>query len=299
MQRLEEAGYIRRRGDKLELTPRGIRKIGQKAIRDIFGQLKKDRLGSHDTPFRGSGGEHNGETKPWEFGDDFSVDLQRSLLNTVRREGHGTPLHMRPEDFEIQRVDHTTESATCVLLDRSRSMGYYGNFTAAKKVAIALHTLIRSKFPRDHLYIIGFSNVAIQFKDEELPELTWDTGISGTNMHHALMMSRKLLSKHKGTNRQIIMITDGEPTAYLDHGVPMFSYPPSPATISETLKEVRRCTKEGITINTFMLENSYQLIDFINLLTRINRGRAFYASPDKLGEYVLVDFMNNRRQYVR
>ena len=298
MKRLEEAGYIRRKGDRLELTPRGIRKIGQKAVRDIFAQLKKDRIGSHETRYRGMGGENTGETKPWEFGDDFAVDLQKSLMNTVRREGVGTPLRMRVDDFEVERVEHRTEAATCLLLDRSRSMGYYGNFTAAKKVAIALHALISSQYPRDALYIIGFSDVAVEFKGEDLPELSWDTGISGTNMHHAFMMSRKLLAKHKGCTRQIIMVTDGEPTAHLDHGVPYFSYPPSPQTIRETLKEGRRCAQEGIVINTFMLENSYPLIDFINLLSRVNRGRAFYASPDKLGEYVLVDFLNNRRTRV-
>ncbi len=298
MKRLEEAGYIRRKGDRLELTPRGIRKIGQKAIRDIFAQLKKDRLGSHHIPYRGAGGEASGETKPWEFGDEFAVDLQRSLLNAVQRQGTGTPVRMGIQDFEVQRIEHSTAAATCLLLDRSRSMGYYGNFSAAKKVAIALNTLIRSQYPRDALYIIGFSDVAVQFKDDDLPDLSWDTGISGTNMHHAFMLSRKLLAKHKGSTRQIIMVTDGEPTAYLDHGVPYFSYPPSPQTISETLKEARRCSQEGIIINTFMLENSYPLIDFVNLLTRINRGRAFYASPDKLGEYVLVDFLSNRKRRV-
>ncbi|MEE9284785.1 MAG: VWA domain-containing protein, partial [Dehalococcoidia bacterium] len=256
MKRLEEAGYIRRKGDKLELTPQGIRKIGQKAVRDIFAQLKKDRLGRHETRYRGMGGDPSGETKPWEFGDEFAVDLHKSLMNTVRREGSGTPLRMRVEDFEVERVEHHTAAATCLLLDRSRSMGYYGNFTAAKKVAIALDSLIRSQYPRDALYIIGFSDIAVQFKGDDLPELSWDTGISGTNMHHAFMLSRKLLSKHKGITRQIIMVTDGEPTAHLDHGVPYFSYPPSPQTINETLKEGRRCAQEGIVINTFMLENS-------------------------------------------
>jgi uncharacterized protein with von Willebrand factor type A (vWA) domain len=296
--KLEEAGYIRRNGDKLELTPQGIRKIGQKAIRDIFDRLKKDRIGAHELHHRGAGGEPSGDTKPWELGDDFAVDLQRSLMNTVQRTGAGTPLRMHPDDFEVHRVEHTTQTATCLLLDRSRSMGYYGNFIAAKKVAIALQALIRSKYSRDSLYIIGFSDIAIEFKDEDLPELSWDTGISGTNMHHAFMLSRKLLSKHKGSTRQIIMITDGEPTAHLEHGLPYFSYPPSPRTISETLQEARRCTQEGITINTFMLENSYPLVDFINLMTRVNRGRAFYASPDQLGEYVLVDYLANRRRHV-
>ena len=298
MKRLEEAGYIRRRGDKLELTPRGIRKIGEKAIRDIFARLKKDRLGSHEIRYRGIGGEHNGETKLWEFGDEFAVDLQKSLMNSVLREGAGTPLRMIPRDFEVQRVEHTTQAATCLLLDRSRSMGYYGNFAAAKKVAIALHTLIRSQYPRDVLYILGFSDVAIQFKDEDLPELEWDTTISGTNMHHAFMLSRKLLARHKGSTRQIIMITDGEPTTHLEHGVPYFSYPPSHRTISETLKEARRCSQEGVVINTFMLENTHHLLEFVNLLSRVNGGRAFYASPDKLGEYVLVDFLTNRRKRV-
>jgi uncharacterized protein with von Willebrand factor type A (vWA) domain len=298
LRKLEEAGYIRRKGDRYELTPQGVRKIGQKAIREIFSALKKDRVGSHEIRKRGGGGEPSGETKPWEFGDDFNVDLRKTLLNSVKREGAGTPLRMRVSDFEVERIDFATQAATCLLIDRSRSMGYYGNFAAAKKVAIALHTLIRSKFPRDVLYIIGFSDVATQFKDADLPDLYWDTGISGTNMHHAFMLARKLLSKHKGATRQAIMITDGEPTAHLEQGVPYFSYPPSPRTISETLKEVRRCTQEHIVINTFMLENNYQLVDFVNLLTRINHGRAFYASPDKLGEYVLVDFLSNRRRKV-
>ncbi len=298
MRRLEEAGYIRRRGDKLELTPQGMRRIGLKAIRDIFSRLKKDRLGAHDTRYRGIGGEHTGETKQWEFGDEFAVDLQKSLMNSVFREGGGTPLRMAPQDFEVQRVEHTTQAATCLLLDRSRSMGYYGNWSAAKKVAIALHTLIKSKYSRDSLYIIGFSDVAVQFKDDDLAELNWDTRISGTNMHDAFMMSRKLLSKHKGSTRQIIMITDGEPTAHTERGVPYFSYPPSQRTISETLKEARRCCQEGVTINTFMLENSYHLLEFIGLMSRINGGRAFYSAPDKLGEYVLVDYLNNSRKRV-
>ena len=298
LRQLEEAGFIRRRGDRLELTPKGIRKIGQKAIRDIFSRLKKDQVGEHRLTQRGMGGEASGETKPWAFGDEFSVDLQRSLMNTVKRAGPGTPARMAPEDFEVQRIDHATQAATCLLIDRSRSMGYYGNFGAAKKVAIALSTLIRTTYARDALYIIGFSDVASEIKESDLPELHWDTSTSGTNMHHAFMLSRKLLARHRGCTRQIIMITDGEPTAHLERGQPYFSYPPSPRTIGETLKEARRLTQEGITINSFMLENSSPLVDFVNMLTRVNRGRAFYASPDKLGQYVLVDYMQNRRRHV-
>ena len=298
LKRLEAAGYIKRDGDKIELTPRGMRRIGQKAIRDIFSRLKKDRLGNHETRFRGTGGEYNGETKPWEFGDEFAVDLQRSLMNTVLREGIGTPLRMDINDFEIQRSEHTSQAATCLLIDRSRSMGYYGSWAAAKKVTIALHTLIRTQYPRDSLYIIGFSDAAVRFHDEDLPEMNWDTRVSGTNMHHAFMMARGLLSKHKGSTRQIIMITDGEPTAHLEHGVPYFSYPPSHRTIQETLKEARRLALEGVTINTFMLENNFQLMEFVSLITKVNGGRAFYSTPEKLGEYVLVDYLTGRRKHV-
>jgi uncharacterized protein with von Willebrand factor type A (vWA) domain len=167
-------------------------------------------------------------------------------------------------------------------------MGYFGSFQAAKRATFALSALMRSLFPRDALYIIGFSDYAVEIKDEDIPETTWNAWTSGTNMHHALMLSRKLLSRHKAATKQVIMITDGEPTAHLEGDRAYFDYPPSPRTIQETLREVRRCTLES---------NSY-LLDFIDKLTKINRGRAFYTSPDNLGQYILVDYVNNRRKRV-
>ena len=298
IQQLEEAGYLKRKGDRLELTPRGIRKLAQKALKEVFSELKKDRMGRHEIYNRGDGGERTGETKPYEFGDPFDLDLHRTLFNSVLREGPKTPLSLRPEDFEIHRTEHMTQTATVLLLDQSRSMGMFGSFSAAKKVALALYWLIHSEYPRDHFSIIGFSDYGMEIKTDDLAELTWNAWVSGTNMQHALLLARKTLARQKVATKQIIMITDGEPTAHLEGGRAYFSYPPSWRTIDETLKEVKRCTQEGITINTFMLEANYYLMDFIDKMTRINKGRAFYTDPSHLGRYVMVDYLRGRRKRI-
>ena len=297
LEMLKEAGYVTD-ADRPELTPRAIRRIGQKALKEVFLNLKKDRMGNHELATRGGGGDTLADTKQYEFGDPFQLDLHTTMRNALVRSGPQVPVRFTPEDFEIYRTEHMTRAATVVLLDQSRSMGLFGNFQAAKKVASALFALIHSQFPRDSLYVIGFSDYAREIKEEELPKVSWNAWVSGTNMHHALMLCRKLLSREKGGARQVLLITDGEPTAHLEGGRSLFSYPPSYKTIMETLKEARRCTQEGILINTFMLENSYQLMDFVDKMTRINRGRVFYSTPDKLGEYVLVDYVANRKKRV-
>ena len=296
-QMLKDAGYITD-DDKFDLTARGIRRIGQKALREIFVHLKKDRLGSHMMETRGANGDLLGDTKPYEFGDPFQIDLQATMKNAVLRSGPQLPVRLGPEDFEVFRNEHMTRTATVILLDQSRSMGLFNNFQAAKKVTLALMALIRTQYPRDVLYIIGFSDYAKEIKEEELPKVSWNSWVSGTNLHHGLMLSRKLLAKEKGGTRQILVITDGEPTSHLEGDRAYFAYPPSYRTEQETLKEVKRCTQEDIMINTFMLENSYQLVNFVDRMTRINRGRAFYSTGDNLGEYVLVDYVNNRRKKV-
>ncbi len=296
--RLIDAGYAIRKGNKLELTPLGIRKIGQKAMRDVFSRISKGRIGTHEIHSRGSLGEHSGETKPYEFGDPFDINLESTLKNALMRSGGGSPVKLSPEDFEINRTEHITQASTVLLIDQSRSMGLYGSFTAAKKVAMALSSLIRTKYPRDRFYIVGFSDYAIEIKENDLHQISWNDWVSGTNMHHAFMLSRALLRKDKGSTRQIIMITDGEPTTHIEANRAYFSYPPSYRTIQETLREVRRCTQEGITINTFMLENSAYLMDFVDKMMRINNGRAFYSKPQSLGEYVLVDYVSNRKRRI-
>ena len=185
------------------------------------------------------------------------------------------------------------------MLDLSWSMALRGSFQSAKKVALALNNLIRTLYPRDSLYLVGFSAYARELKQEQLPYVRWDETVLGTNMHHALMIAQTMLAKHKVGSRQIIMISDGEPTAHLERGRSYFAYPPSPITIRETLKEVKRCTKKDIVINTFMLDRNYYLKEFVNRMAKINKGRVFYTTPDKLGEYVLVDFVANRRRTLR
>ena len=296
-QLLQDAGYVTN-DDKMDLTARGIRRIGQKALREVFTHLKKDRVGDHQMDVRGSNGDVLGETKPYEFGDPFQVDLQTTLKNAVLRGGSELPVRLNIKDFEIYRNEHVTRAATAVLLDQSRSMGLFNNFQSAKKVTLALMALIRTQYPRDKVFVIGFSDYAREIAEEDLAKSSWNAWVSGTNLHHALLLARKLLSKEKGSTRQVLLITDGEPTAHLEGDRSFFSYPPSYRTEQETLKEVKRCTQEDIRINTFMLENSYQLVNFVDRLTRINRGRAFYSSSSNLGEYVLVDYVNNRRKRV-
>lgn len=298
LQQLEEAGYLKRKGDRVELTPRGLRKLAQKALKEVFSELKKDRAGRHEVYYRGDGGERTGETKKYQFGDPMDIDLHRTLFNSVLREGPKTPIQLSPDDLEIHHTEHMTQTATVLLIDQSRSMGMFGSFAAAKKVALALYWLIHSEYPRDYFDIIGFSDYGMEIKTDDLADLTWNAWVSGTNMQHALMLARKSLSKHKGATKQILMITDGEPTAHLEGGRAYFSYPPSWQTIEETLKEVKRCTQEGITINTFMLEANAYLMDFIDKMTRINKGRAFYTSPNELGKYVMVDYLRSQRKKI-
>ena len=175
-------------------------------------------------------------------------------------------------------------------------MALRGSFQAAKKVALALQNLIKQQYPRDSLYVIGFSAKARELKPQDLPFVRWDESVLGTNMHHAFMLAEQLLAKHRVGSRQILMISDGEPTAHLENGRSQFAYPPSPVTIRETLKAVKRVTQQDITINTFMLDRNYYLKEFVNQLAKINGGRVFYSTPDKLGEYMLVDYVRHKRR---
>jgi uncharacterized protein with von Willebrand factor type A (vWA) domain len=294
--KLEEAGYLEEKGGELALTARAIRKIADKALRDVFAHLKRDRFGRHRVEHRGAGGDRTDDTKRYEFGDPFLLDLKETLMNAVERGGPGTPVRLSPDDFEVSRTELSTQSATVVMLDMSRSMINNGYALPAKKVALALSALIRGQFPRDSLSIVGFSLYAREFTPEQLPTLSWNEWNIGTNMHHGFQVARRLLARHKGGNKQIIMVTDGEPTAHMEGGEAEFSYPPTRRTLEETLKEVRRCTREGITINTFMLERSEMLMAFVEQMARINRGRAFFAAPERLGEYVLVDYVDTARR---
>ena len=291
---LEEAGLIETREGRLELTPKGIRAIGQKALGDLFRKLMKDRAGRHQTDPTGPGVEQAFDHKPYEFGDPFHLNVHETVKNAIWRQGIGTPVRLVPDDFEVERTELLTRSATVLLLDCSLSMPMRDNFLAAKKVAMALHALITSEYPRDYFGLVSFGRVAREVAPEKLPEMSWDFEW-GTNMQHALLLARKQLSRQAAATKQVIMVTDGEPTAHIEGSEAYFQYPPSPVTIEETLKEVMRCTRDGIRINTFMLDESYYLKSFVERMMQMNRGRAFFTTPDTLGDYVLVDFLEQRR----
>ena len=298
VQELEREGLIRQKEGKLEVTPKGMRQIGSKALRDMFSRLAKDKLGQHQISPIGQGHERTYDTKPYEYGDPFNLDLQRTIRNALNRSGKGTPVRLSPDDFEIERTEHSTRSSTVLMLDLSMSMPMRDNFLPAKKVAIALHHLITSQFPRDYLGVVGFGETARELKPEALPEASWDFAY-GTNMHHAFTLARRMLAHQSGT-KQIIMITDGEPTAHITpRGDVYFNYPPVYETVELTLREVMRCTKAGIRINTFMLDADNGLRRFVEQMTRINRGRAFFTNHETLGDYVLVDFLEHKRQMTR
>jgi len=291
---LEAAGLIENKDGQFQLTPRGMRRIGENALQDLFKKLQKDRLGDHPEVHRGMLGESAYTSRAYQFGDPFLLDVGKTIRNAVMRNGPGSPVRIRPEDFEIEETERVTRTSTVLLLDLSMSMPMRDNFVPAKKVAMALHALISSQFPRDYLGIVGFSEVAREIEAKDLPKASFDF-VYGTNMHHALMLARQMLVRQAATTKQIIMITDGEPTAHVENGQPHFSYPPTPETIALTLAEVGRVTREDIRINVFMLDASSSLRRFVERVTELNHGRAFFTTPESLGEYVLVDFLENKR----
>jgi len=315
IEELEGRGLVERSPEGMQLTARGMRKIGQKALGDLFAQLRRDRFGEHDLARLGRGGERGDDSKSYEFGDPFDLDVRTTVMNAVAREAEGARREGEREqgaaqgaraggprvprltaaDFAVHRTESMTRCATVLMLDMSRSMPLRGYFYAAKKVALALDSLIRSQYPRDALTVVGFSDLAREIPARALPHLSVNEYVYGTNLQHALMLARRILGRSHAENKQVIVVSDGEPTAHIENGRPVFFYPPLPETFAKTLTEVRRCTLENIVINTFMLESNHHLVRFVKQMTRLNRGRAFFISPDRLGDYVLVDYVKSRR----
>jgi uncharacterized protein with von Willebrand factor type A (vWA) domain len=293
---LEAKGQLRQGGDGLELTPQGVRKIGQKALGDIFQHLSADGFGSHPQGSPGTGIEMGDHSKPYEFGDPFNLDVEGTLMNALRHSDGSRPLRLAVDDFEVLESERAVQTSTVLMLDMSRSMPLRGYFYAAKKMALALDSLIRTQYPRDTLYVVGFSDYAREIGPGMLAQLSYSEYVYGTNMQHGLMLARRLLHRHRTASRQIIIVSDGEPTAHMEGAHAVFMYPPLPETFQKTLQEVRHCTREGIVINTFMLESNQYLVQFVKQLTRQNRGRAFFVSPDRLGDYVLVDYVASRQR---
>ncbi len=299
VEELERKGYVQSGRRGMELTARGVRRIGQKALRDLYTRLKRDRFGDHPISVRGFGSERSDETKGYEFGDAFNLQVEQTLMNALRREGPGRPVHLQTDDFEVYRSELAATCATVLMIDMSRSMPLRGYFYAAKKVALALDALIRSQFPRDHLSVIAFSEYARRIPPAQLAELSYNEYVYGTNIQHGLMLARQYLNRHQDGNKQVIIITDGEPTAHMEGGKAQFFYPPMPETFQRTLLEVQRCTRDHIVINTFMLDNDYHLVSFVKQMTKLNGGRAFFTSADRLGDYILLDYVDRKRRSTR
>jgi uncharacterized protein with von Willebrand factor type A (vWA) domain len=305
-QNLREAGYLRDGKDGAELTPRAIRRIGAQALAAVYSQLRKGRPGSHDTTSHGVATPRPDETRAWQFGDAMNLHVVRTLLNGVKRaalEGRSTAsgaVELSLDDLEVSEFDYATQTTTVLLLDMSWSMSWAGRFPAAKRVALALDHLIRTRFPRDRFFVVGFSTRAKELPIQKLPYATWDMGDPFTNLQEGLMVAERLIQENPSPSPQILVITDGQPTAYftgkeLHVEWPMGFGGVSPHAVAETLKTVKRVTARSITINTFMLDDSPELVGFVERMTEINRGRAFFTSPTQLGSFLTVDYLNHRR----
>lgn len=304
---LEEAGILTRTKGRLELTARGARRLGERALVKVFEDLRRDRSGPHESRESGGQAEPTGATRPWKFGDTGDISVQKTVFNAVVRsagEGYTSrgSIALAPDDFELIEAETRTRTATALLLDMSYSMPLRGNWVAAKKMALALHALIEGKYPQDRLYLVGFSDYARKLDPSDLVASRGIEPVYGTNMQHAFILARRLLAEHPRATKQVIMVTDGEPTAHLeDIGSPngpevFFSWPPVRETIHKTLAEAIRLSNTGITLNVFMLESAPGLVRFMQQLAQRTGGRVFQTQGRDLGQFVLKDYVRRRRR---
>ncbi len=302
---LQRQGYLNRSGGALELTPRAVRRLGATALRRVFAVLESPGRGSHEVRDAGAAGEPTGASRAWEYGDEQPLEVVRTVRNAIIRSATRGPVpRSRPtrgrvrlavEDFEVVETERRTSAAVALLVDLSYSMALRGTWGAAKSTALALHSLVTTRFPQDAIEIIGFSNYARTISQVELAGLSWDM-VQGTNLQHGLMLARRHLDRHRQSEPVILVVTDGEPTAHLARdGRAEFAWPPLPETLALTLAEVERCTRRGATINVFMLDQEPALVRFVDELARRNGGRVFSPRPERLGEYVVSDYLHARR----
>ena len=294
---LERAGFITRRSGRLELTPRAVRRIGQTALARIFKQIAAGARGDHAQSDAGGAGELVGTTRPWEFGDAQPLDVVRTIRNAVLRAGPSGPggaIRLKVDDFAVAETERRTSAAVCLLVDLSYSMALRGTWGTAKSTALALHTLVTTKFPQDKIHLIGFSDYARELRPVELAGLDSEM-VQGTNLQHALLLAGRLLAKYPESEPVVMVVTDGEPTAHLlRDGTPAFSWPPMPETLELTLAEVDRLTRRGVGINVFMLDTEPRLVRFVEEMARRNGGRVLSPDPNSLGQYVVHDYLRAR-----
>jgi uncharacterized protein with von Willebrand factor type A (vWA) domain len=295
---LEEQGYLNRAGDRLDLTAKAVRRLGQTALRHVFADLRSAGRGGHDVQDAGQAGELTGASRQWQFGDEQPLDVVRTLTNAVRsgrvRPGTGSRIRLSVDDFEVAETDRRTSAAVCLLVDLSYSMVLRDTWGAAKATALALHSLVSGQFPQDALTIVGFSSYARTLRATELAGLDADY-VQGTNLQHALMLAGQFLDKHPDHEPVVLVVTDGEPTAHLlPGGRPYFAWPPEPETLAATVAEVDRMTRRGATLNVFQLDDDPRLTAFMQDLARRNGGRVLLPDPRRLGQYVVSDYLARR-----
>jgi uncharacterized protein with von Willebrand factor type A (vWA) domain len=295
---LERQGYLARSGGKLDLTPKAVRRLGDTALRRIFADLSfGDRSGDHDQRDAGHAGELTGTTRAWEFGDEQPLDVPATVRNAVLRGGRprdGGAVKLAARDFEVAETERHTAAVVSLLVDLSYSMQLRGTWAAAKQTALALHALLRSKFPQDAVQVVGFSNYARELHETELAGLGWDM-VQGTNLHHALLLAGRHIDRHPEHEPVVLIVTDGEPTAHLQRdGRSWFDWPPSPETLELTLAEVDKMTRRHAALNIFMLADDARLTAFVDNVAKRNGGRVLQAGPEHLGEYVIRDFLRTR-----
>ncbi len=296
--KLREMGLIEDAETGLTLTSKGVQRIRQDALREIFTSLQKSPTGSHETPYTGTGVDRLSETKKYTFGDQpTNIDLTSTLSNAFRRDGIDD-FTLREEDFEVYETEHQTSCATILMLDISHSMILYGEdrITPAKQVALALSELIMTRFPKDYLAMVVFGDDAQLVSINELPFLS--VGPYHTNTRAGLQLARNLLRRHSNANKQIFMVTDGKPSAMFDANGRLYknSFGLDPKIVNKTLDEAVACRREHIPITTFMVARDPYLINFVEELTKANQGRAYYSSLSNLGEFVFVDYIRNRKK---
>jgi uncharacterized protein with von Willebrand factor type A (vWA) domain len=292
---LQQQGYLQRDGGDITLTPRGMRRVGETALARIFARIHARSRGDHDTRDAGAAGDPTGATRLWQFGDEQPFDVVRTVRNAVLRNGPGSPVQIDVDDFEVIETERRSGAVVALLIDLSYSMALRGTWAAAKSTALALHTLVSTKYPQDAIEVIGFSRYARVLRPADLPELSWDM-VQGTNLQHALMLASRHLGKHPDAEPVVMVVTDGEPTAHLmADGNAWFDWPTHPETTAATMAEVERITRRGATINVFMLDDEPGLVSFVEAMAARNGGRVFTSDGDRLGDYVVSDYLRARR----
>jgi len=285
---------------RFEVTDKSLDFLGFKTLKDLLGSLGKSSFGRHDTRDLATGIEASGSSKPYEFGDTLNLDISETLFSAIRREGARVPLDMEYGDLHVHQCEYQSSCATVLMLDCSHSMILYGEdrFTPAKKVALALAHLIRTQYPGDSLRCVLFHDTAEELAVSQLARV--QVGPYYTNTRDGLILARRLLAQEKKDMRQIVMITDGKPSCLTleDGRLYKNAFGLDPLVISRTLEEVNRCKKQGILINTFMLASDYGLINFVQKVTEICRGKAYFTTPFNLGQYLLMDYMNRKTRTI-